>query len=1698
MEELIFESNRSRVIRRAGPDGPVILKILNRVNPSVIELARFRQEYQMTASLIDIPGVIRCRRLLRLQDSLALELEDIGGISLDRILSDSPLPVVTFLDLAAKLAGILARVHAAGVVHRDINPSNIVWNAQSGELQLIDFGIADRIPEEMAEAVPPALLEGSLFYLAPEQTGRTNRPVDSRSDLYSLGATFHYLLMGRPPFSSPNPSSLIADHLAKRPQALERPNSGIPGVLSSVVLKLLAKEPEDRYQSARSLEADLNRCIQSISPAGEIPPFQLGLGGGIGRLRFSARLHGREKELRILVDALDRVKVCGRRLLLLSGGAGTGKTALGRELRKPVAQALGRFSRGKFDQLRRDRPLAAMVDVLRDLLRQRQADSQDIFEKWRSRVRNEVGASLVTLSEQIPEIGKIFGDMPLLPELPASQAADRFERAAVGLIRTLADEGFPLVLFLDDLQWADQPFLDLVGRIMTDPKTERLLIVGAFRNGEVPPSHPLAVAIQRWGETGLPITRLPLGPLPLEATLSFLSESLSRPGNEIIPLAQILQEKSSGNPFFLRTLLSECREREWISIESDRWIWKLDMIREGLLPETILPLLLERLERLPESSRLLLATAASLGHVFDLESLAVASGESPPEVALKAESLLNTGYWVPGRGDRRLARWMDEPQESVSYRFVHDRVQEASLELVPPGGRNRFRLGLGNRLLSAFPDCEKGDRLFLVAEQFVGIPGIHVEDGDRKSVTRVLLAAGRRAKGAVAFSIGLRYLEAGMEVLGEDGWERDYSLALALRHEAANCAGAMGDIGSLERLRREVSDHTSSLKDQLPVLAPLPMLYLSKFMVKEMKVLGIWILTQLDYRFPVAGISKKRQLSETRKALAEAFRGIGAGELADLPKATDPDFLFLARWLPSVFIGLYFGIPSLLLHFTVSMSLRIRKDGLVDEAPWYFTWVSANLLGSLDEAEVDCGRRLGEASRLLLESGEAAKHTPWSTIHIFNVLVRPWQEPLGQCCSHLTDQYSRAMSDGDSVYAGWALTAYLLYLFELGGPLDEAITLYNNWIPSLEGTGQMQLPMLVRDCCLNPFLELQGRGDSTWRIGDDLPREIVENRELLCFHYAHAGITAFLFREHSQALPMIQRAVGMFEENGGCRFSLAVLVVLESLCLLGEVHGRKGDEPRWLLTSLERNRKHLQIWAKGNPENFRHLELLVEAAWQRAMGFPEKALGLCEEAVSQIRSQSGEVWMQYEALSLELQGECLLEMGLDALARDALRRAVCAWSRFGATALVRERESRYGELVAGWSRRLTPGGGSHLSDPTEAPEASALLVDYPSLLEASQAIASETSHPGVVKRLVSLTLANAGAERAFLFLPGDGEWTLACTGEYASGEITLRDDSRPDDAWIKKFLPFVRYAGRSQEATVLDDAGSDPRWPELEVGPCSILCAPLLHLGRIIGVLLLVNTSRGFFSRDRVEMVSILGARAAISLTNSRMMDELQFLLKQVRSLGAHLDQSSETEKRKIAGEIHDELGSTLTAAKISLFMLEKRQREEEDRARCREISGMVDNALITMKRISHSLRPDMLDKVGLFAALEDLVRSVRQNSGLTCRLDAERTTFPLSDEQRISLFRIAQEAVTNALRHARAGSIIISLREESGQMILDVRDDGRGITTEEARDIRSFGLVGMRERAERLEGGLHVGPLPDGGTLVTARIPISKDGPPS
>jgi hypothetical protein len=762
----IHRGGRTAVYRATRQrDGlPVILKCLAAEYPTPAETASLRREHELLQGL-DLPGVPRAYALETHRDRLALVLEDVGGETLKELTARGPLDLRSFFDYAIQLATTVGEVHRRGIIHKDINPTNVIVDRAAGRARLADFGIASRLSaERQGQLQHPHLLEGTISYMSPEQTGRMNRDLDYRSDLYSLGVTFYEMLTGRLPFESADALEVIHGHVAVPPVPPERREPGVPATLSRLVLKLLAKSAEDRYQSADGVVGDLTRCRAAWEAAGEVPELTLGQEDVRDRFVLPQRLYGREQEIGRLLEAFDRAAAGGVELVLVAGYSGIGKTSLIQEIHRSLAQRRGNFIAGKFDQLGRDVPYRALGQAFDGLVRHLLAGTDEAVAEWRDRVLAALGAGGQVLMDVIPTLGRLLGPQPPVPPMGPTEAQNRFNRVFQRLLGAFASPSHPLVLFLDDLQWADPATLTLLPRFLANPDLRGLLVIGAYRDNEVPPTHPLAATIEQIGAGGAALTRITLPPLATGDLAALLGDAMATGPGTAAALAEVVEAKTGGNPFFAIQFLGALYRDGHLAFDRGSRAWRADLaaIRELRMTENVVDLMTARIRRLGEPTRRALRLAACVGNRFDLGTLATVSESAAADAAADLWPAVEQGLvlsdehsygFAPDPADAR-------PAEQRRFRFLHDRVQQAAYALIPAEDRPRVHLAVGRLLLARGEEQDRAEWLFEVVNQLNYGAALMDDPGERLRLAELDLAAGRQAKASAAFPTAFSHFAA--------------------------------------------------------------------------------------------------------------------------------------------------------------------------------------------------------------------------------------------------------------------------------------------------------------------------------------------------------------------------------------------------------------------------------------------------------------------------------------------------------------------------------------------------------------------------------------------------------------------------------------------------------------------------------------------------------------------------------------------------------------------------------------------------------------------------------------------------------------------------------------------------------------------------------------------------------------------------
>ncbi|MEG5205990.1 serine/threonine-protein kinase PknK, partial [Microcoleus sp. AT13-A6] len=861
--EKIYNGSRTQVYRGLSDSNQkVIIKLLLSEYPTVSELVQLRNQYTITKNL-DLPGIVKPIALLNYRNAFALVMEDVGGVSLaeytanaeaknlgDRRLSNSevssphtsPLPLDEFMPIAIQIVQTIEGLYHNRIIHKDIKPQNIIIHPQTKEVKLIDFSISSFLPRENQQIQNPNVLEGTLAYMSPEQTGRMNRGIDYRTDFYSLGVTFYQLLTGKLPFNSTDPMELVHCHIAKMPIPPIDLIPAIPAVLNNIIMKMMVKTPESRYQSAFGLRYDLENCWQQWQENGKISQFALANRDICDRFVIPEKLYGRETEIKALLEAFDRVSEGTCEIMLVAGFSGIGKTAVVNEVHKPIVRQRGYFIKGKFDQFKRDIPFWAWVQAFQNLIRQLLTESAAEVQKLQVKILEALGENARVIIDVIPELERLIGKQPEVPELEGTAAQNRFNLLLQNFIRVLATKEHPLVIFLDDLQWADSASLKLMQLLMSETNTRYLLLMGAYRDNEVFPAHPLILSLDEIRKNSATVNQITLAPLEKTSLNCLIADTLSCPPERAIPLTELIFTKTKGNPFFATQFLNFLHKDGLIKFDftpppppwrreaSGGWQCDISQVRTLAFTDDVVEFMAIQLQKLPIDTQNVLKLAACIGNQFDLATLAIVHKKSQSETAAHLWKALQEGLVIPITEvykffqDSEAVEVAQASELSVPYKFLHDRVQQAAYFLIPESQKQSTHLEIGQLLLrkgghggTAPTEAEIQDKVFDIVNQLnMGVELIEYQT-ERDRLAQLNLIAGRKAKASTAYAAANIYLQTGIELLRANCWLLQYELTLNLYIAAAEAAYLNADFDAMEQMAGLVLQEAQTILDRVKI-----------------------------------------------------------------------------------------------------------------------------------------------------------------------------------------------------------------------------------------------------------------------------------------------------------------------------------------------------------------------------------------------------------------------------------------------------------------------------------------------------------------------------------------------------------------------------------------------------------------------------------------------------------------------------------------------------------------------------------------------------------------------------------------------------------------------------------------------------------------------------------------------------------------
>ena len=1452
---VLHERSRTTVYLDHDGDTPVVVKVLNDAQPTSEELARFQRDLAITRHL-DMPGVRRVLRKDRVGGRHALVLEYAPGRPLQPRVARDASDLREFLHTALAITRALGDVHDRHVVHKDVRPGHLIRDATTGAVTLIDFGIASRLELQVADAGRPELIEGTLAYISPEQTGRTSRVVDWRSDLYSLGATFFELLAGRPPFALDDPGALVHAHLARTPPRADEVNPVIPAAIADIIERLLAKDADDRYQSARGLAHDLEQCLASLERDGRVERFQLATRDASGRLRFPARLYGREADAAALLDAFTRIRTSSRELALVAGDPGVGKSSVVHELDRPIAEGDGLFIEGKFDQLRRSVPYSALEQAFRQLVDTLLTAPNDEFTRSRDRIAGALGAASAALLPVVPTLERVLGVLPPLGEAASAEVQNRFRTATQAFVRAIASPERPLVLFLDDLQWADMASLEVLRWILTDPDGAHVLVIGAYRANEVPSGHPLHELLRATQTAQVPTHTLRLSDLALADVRSLVADTLHVSAADATELAALVHAKTRGNPFFVRRFIQSLGEDGHLRFDQGalRWTWDVASIASLNITDNVVELVAAQLGRLPDDTRVAVQSAACVGGRFDLAMLSAATGRTADDLRAALWPAVEAGLLNP-RGDA---------QES-SYAFVHDRVRQAAYDALDDAARAKAHLEIGRSLLARTASEQREERVFEIVNQLDMAAHLIDDAGERRALADLNLSAGRRAAASAAYEPACRYLSTGRSLLGEQAWSERYDLTLALQSALSEAAYLSGALDDADRVTDDVVAHARTALDAFTARDTRVMVAYARDRQDLVLQHGLEALRELGVRFPASPNTASVVVDLARTKLA--LRGRVIESLAELPTMTDAGTIaamqMIERMIPAAFRSGSKLFPLLVFRL---VRLSVRHGNSPVSAFGYSTY-AISLCGVL--GDYDGGYRFSLVGQRVAERFNAPAFRAKALFVVGN-FVRHWREPLAECIEPLAQSWRLGMESGAQFEAIWSTFYRLLWLLQSGRELAEV----ESEIVAMEGllaqdAGAADAGKLLRQAVAN--LSEKHAANPVRLAGPHYDETSMQPRHAaatdqthLCFYHALKLQLAVWFGDADGARHHAREAERRIEAVT----SMPYVPIIRFYAALAALDAWRADPSRRGLDHVARVRaRKLAAWAKRAPMNYRHKYLLIEAERARSAGRSGEARERFDAALAAAKT-SGLV--HEEALVLERAGAFYQSLGQSLIASALLSEAARAWRHWGAHAKVEQLERAYPSLVMRDSGTRMPGAASHDGGGTTAS-----VLDLAAMTKAAGAISGVGDQ--LLERLVSVAVESGGATRGALVTTRGTELEIAAV--QTAGGDTGRSEvvHRVLDAGAPVCDAAIRLVARTHQPLVVHDVRADARFrdhPWIMSGDArALLCVPIILRQQLGGVLYLENTAPGSFTPDRVEVLTVLGGEAAIALENARLFD---------------------------------------------------------------------------------------------------------------------------------------------------------------------------------------------------------------------------------
>ncbi|MGH8000996.1 MAG: ATP-binding protein, partial [Brasilonema sp.] len=1239
----------------------------------------------------------------------------------------------------------------------------------NGEVKLIDFGISTVFSQEKFSFENINVLEGTPAYISPELTGRMNRSFDYRTDFYSLGVTFYELLTNQLPFETTDLMELVHCHIAKQPVPPHEINPEIPLVISEIVMKMLAKNADDRYQSAWGIKADLEESLLQLRVNGEISNLPIACQDVSNKFQISQKLYHREREIETLLTAFNRVSDGNENtppiseMMLIPGYSGLGKSVLVQEVYKFLTQQQGYFISGKFEDFSRNIPYSGFIQAFRELIKQLLTESESQINLWRENLLEAFGPNGQMLIDVIPEIELIVGQQSSVPALSSTEFQNRFNLVFQNFIKVFTQPEHPLVIFLDDLQWLDSASIQLIQLLMIAENSQYLFFIGAYRAHEVDANHPLILTLEKIQQSGTIVNYLHLSSLDLQSINQLIVDSFNCSLERGKSLAELILHKTNGNPFFINQFLQSLYQEKLLYFDfsyltyEGKWQWNLEEIQAREFTDNVVELMVSKIQKLSPDTQEVLKLAACIGHQFDIQTIIDVNQKLPQETLIALREAVAEGFVMPLRDAYKLipSDFSQQTEHNIKteYKFAHDRIQQAAYSLIIPEHRSVIHQKLGKILLQNTPLDKRERNIFDIVNQLNLSIELINNQSDRDELALLNLMAAQRAKGAVAYEPALRYLKIGIELLAENSWQSQYNLMLALYVEATEAAYLNTNFEEMERLGEVVLCNAKTLLDTVKIYEVKIQAYMAQNQPLQALKIVLPVVKSLGVRFPEKPNTWNIWMSFLKTKISLAGHRIK--DLIKLPEMTNPDKLAAIDLLSRVRVAAYLASPQLysLIVFQ-EINLLVKYGNTFDSA---FVYAAYGMILCGVMGDIDSGYQFGQLAMKTLEKLNI-KRKENKALHLMNGFIRHWKEHGNQTLKPMAETYQMGIENGDFEFGSYSAFMHCFNAYcvsENLRELEKKICLYSDSVNKIKQQTILNYLKILHQA-VSQLMNNSEDEFSCQLVGNFYNEETmlpihleVNDKTALCNVYLHKMVFCYLFQNYPEA---VRNAMILQEYLGSVTASLLVplFYLYDSLARIAVFADVSESEQKNLLKQVTHNQKKIKKWAHHAPMNYLHKFYLVEAERARVLKKDKDAREYYDRAIALAHENE---YLNEEALAYELAAKFYLNRNQDHVARHYLQDAHYTYQRWGATAKVKDLEAQYPQFLSQANKNQLE---TTLSTSTTGRSTSHVL-DFQSVLKGTQTISGEIILDKLLAKLMKIVIENAGAQKGFLILHSQAE-----------------------------------------------------------------------------------------------------------------------------------------------------------------------------------------------------------------------------------------------------------------------------------------------------------------------------------------------------